>query len=731
MQRTTVSTSDISDNSEFASISTFFNATSIAVVGASNVKGKVGYEVINNLKQAKYEGKIFPVNIKEPDIQGIKAYKNLKEIKQDIQLVVVCVPTNFVSSVIDEMGELGIHHVVVITAGFKETGVEGTKLEKKLAEKLKKYNIRAIGPNCLGIMDTHSRINASFASNMPLEGNLGFLSQSGALITGILDWSLNEHLGFSKFISIGNIVDVDESDLIEELGKDSQTSAILAYLESINKGDKFIKVCKDVAEKKPILVFKSGTSKSGARAASSHTGSMAGANTAYDAAFEKCGVIRAKTVEELFDYATAYASQPLPQGPKLCIITNAGGPGIIATDHAENSGLNLASLSGDTINYLASHLPPAGAYNNPVDILGTASGDDYKFAFETVLKDEGVNMILIILTPQGMTEPVETAKAIIDSRKHFNDKPLACSFMGGPDVEPAIELLRQADIPCFPFPERAVNSLLGLYKYAQVRERIKNIKSPRRFDDVKKEVVNEIFESVVNKGRVQLLGAEAINVVKAYGINAPVTKSAFSVNEAVRIANEIAYPVVMKITSPDITHKTDIGGVVVGIKNDDEVRVHFKEIMSKAHDNFPNTKVLGVDIQQMKKTGYELIVGATFDPQWGHIAIIGGGGIYTNIYQDVAFGLVPISHDEANEMIQKTKTYNILKGARGQESADINAIVETLERISQLLTDFPEINDLDINPFFAYNSSTTEGGISAVDVKISINHEKYLKLRSE
>ena len=375
---------------------------------------------------------------------------------------------------------------------------------------------------------------------------------------------------------------------------------------------------------------------------------------------------------------------------------------------------------------MAGHLPPAGAYNNPVDILGTASGEDYKFALETVLKDDSVNMVLIILTPQGMTQPEETAQAIIDTRKNYNDKPIACSFMGGPDVDSANELLRQADIPCFPFPERAVNSLLGLYKYSMVRDRMKSVKSPRRFDDVDREKVNEIFESVINKSRVQLLGAEAINVAKAYGINAPITKTAFSVNEAARIANEIGYPVVMKITSPDITHKTDIGGVVVGVKNEEDVKNHFKEIMRSARKSFPDTKVLGVDIQEMKKTGYELIVGASSDPQWGHLAIIGGGGIYTNIYQDVSFGLVPISHEEADEMIKKTKIYNVLQGARGQKSANVPAIVETLERISQLIIDFPEIADLDINPFFAYAE-----GISAVDVKITLSYEKYHKLRSE
>jgi acetyltransferase len=561
---------------------------------------------------------------------------------------------------------------------------------------------------------------------MPLKGNLGFISQSGALITGILDWSLNEGLGFSKFVSVGNKLDVDEVDLIKEMGRDKNTDVILAYLEMISKGDEFIKVCKEVAKRKPIIVIKSGTSSAGARAASSHTGSMAGANTAYDAAFEKAGVIRAESVEELFDTATAFSSQPLPKSPNLCIITNAGGPGIIATDHAEKVGLNLPTLSGNTINYLRENLPPAAAFTNPVDVLGTGAENDYRIAMEAVLKDELVDMVLIILTPQGMTEPEKTAEMVIELHKKFPMKPVAVAYMGGFELIDGTKIFKDNDVPCFPFPERAANALAGLWKYTQIKQRLKEKSYYTEFDGVDKEIVEEIFESVANKGRVQLLGSEAIAVARAYGIAAPLTKTAFTVGEAARYGEDIDFPVVMKITSPDIVHKTDIGGVYIGVESANEVRYRFKQMMRSARKHFPETKVIGVDIQKMEKTGYELIIGVSMDPQWGHLCIIGGGGIYTNIYQDVSFSLVPVSNKEASNMLKATKIYQILQGARGLERADIPAIIETLERISALLTDFPEILDLDINPLFAFKD-----GVSAVDVKIKISHERIERIYTE
>ena len=697
----------------------FFNAMSIAVIGASNSQGKVGFDVVNNLRACHYPGVIYPVNPKSKEIQGIKAYKSLKMIKKPIELVIIAVPSKYVLPIIDDMNDLKINNVIIITAGFKEIGPEGAILEKKLGEKLLAYGIRAIGPNCLGLLDTKLPLNASFASKMPRKGNLAFISQSGALITGILDWAENEGIGFSSFISVGNKLNVDEVDLIEELGNDPNTSAILAYLESIDHGTRFIEVCQNVVKKKPILVIKSGKSAAGARAASSHTGSMTGTNTSYDTAFAKAGVIRADTVEELFDSATAFSTQPLPKGPNLCIITNAGGPGIIATDEAEFQELRLTTLEGSTINYLREKLPPAASTHNPVDILGTGNGDDYTVTLEAVLKDENVDMVLIILTPQGMTEPMKTAEGIVRLHGDNPTKPVAAVYMGGTDLIESTIYLKDNGIPCFEFPERGVRSLSGLWKYVKLSQSIEKKTTPRIFPDINKEAVADIFESVRNKGRVTLLGSEAVAVARAYGINAPITYTAFSVNEAKRLATKIGYPMVVKITSPDITHKTDIGGVKVGIKNENELVVTFKEMMSAARKHYPNAKVVGVDLQQMATPGHELIVGVSKDPQFGHMAIIGAGGIYTNILKDVSFGLIPVSTEEATEMLQNTKIYQIIQGARGQEGADIPMIIETLERISALVSDFPTILDMDINPFFA-----TPDGISAVDVKITIKMQE-------
>ncbi|MHA2251056.1 MAG: acetate--CoA ligase family protein [Candidatus Kariarchaeaceae archaeon] len=714
--------------SQYESISTFFNAKSIAVVGGSNDPKKVGYSVVHNLGQFDYPGKIIPVNPKSDEIQGYKAYKSLSDYPDTIEMVMIAVPARFVNSIIEEMGKLSIKYVVIITAGFKEIGAEGARLEKELGKSLKKYGIRAIGPNCLGLLDSHTPLNGSFASRMPLKGNLGFISQSGALITGILDWSLNEDLGFSKFISVGNKLDIDEVDLIQELGRDPQTKAILAYIEAINQGKRFIEVCQSVSAQKPIVIIKSGSSQAGARAASSHTGSMAGANTAYDAAFEKAGVIRADSVQELFDAATAIATQPLPTTPNLCIITNAGGPGIIATDYAEFSGLNVTSLSPETIEYLQKNLPPAASAYNPVDVLGTGTEKEYRVALESTLADDLVDMILLIITPQGMTEPVKTGQTLIDLHKQFPNKPVAAAYMGGVDLAEGSKLLKENGIPCFSFPERGVTSLAGLWRYAKIKkERESGVLQPEEFQ-VDKKRVREIIESVIDKGRVTLLGSEAIAIARAYGINAPKTETAFSVNEAVRLANEIGYPVVMKITSPDIIHKTDLGGVAINIKDDEEVRGNFTRMMQAGRMYSPDTKVLGIDIQEMSKLGRELIIGISEDPQFGHLTMIGAGGIYANYQEDISFGLAPLNKDEATKMLEQTRIHRLMQGVRGELPNDTDATIDTLQRISQLVTDFPEILELDINPLFVFNEGE---GMSAVDVKITLSREKAMKRREQ
>ncbi len=704
----------------------FFMPRTVAVVGASNNPSKVGYSLLHNLLRSGYDGKIFPVNLKDEEVQGIKAYRTLKEIPEHVDLLVVSIPSPYVLDLMDEAHERGIKSVLIISAGFKEIGPEGAMLEQKLLAKIREYGMRVIGPNCLGLIDNFTPLNITFTKSNSKQGNLGFVSQSGALITGILDWSVKEDIGFSKFVSVGNKLDIDEVELIELMGEDQHTKVILLYLEAVNKGREFIEVCRRVVKKKPIIAIKSGTSKAGARAASSHTGAMAGANTAYTTAFEKAGVIRVDRIEDLFTIATTFSWQPLPRSNQLCIITNAGGPGIIATDHAEFNGLSLAPLSSTTINTLKQNLHPAAATHNPIDVLGTGGAKEYRISMELAMKDPNVGMILVILAPQEMTKPVEIAEVIIDISKRFPEKPVSVSFFGGKEMEKGLELLKRNYIPAFTFPEKGVLALAGLWRYQAILSRPEFYELPREFPSVRKEIVQNIFDSVVEQGRVTLLGSESIAVAQAYGIRVPQTETAFTTNEAVEIANRIGYPLVMKITSPQILHKTDINGVRIGIQDEKELTDAFAEMLRAARTHFPHAKVIGVDIQQLAKKGTELIIGVSKDPQFGHLAIIGTGGIYTNVFEDVQFGLVPITHTEATQMLEGTKVYSILQGARGGKKADIGSVIETLERVSRLVQDFPQMVDLDINPLFA-----DETGVMAVDVKITISKEEHQKQKQE
>ncbi|MHA2503223.1 MAG: acetate--CoA ligase family protein [Candidatus Kariarchaeaceae archaeon] len=706
-------------------LSPFFTAKTVAVVGASNSKGKVGYDVVHNLKQFGYPGTIVPINRKSKEVQGIASYASLSDYPGTIEVVFVAIPAKFVNALIEEMAKLGIMYVVIISAGFKEVGSEGAKLEKQLKEQLIKYGIRAIGPNCVGLLDAHTPLNGSFASRMPVKGNLGFLSQSGALITGILDWSLNENLGFSKFVSMGNKTDVDEVDLIAELGRDDNTHAILAYIESINNGPAFIEVCSDISAIKPIIVIKSGSSVAGARAASSHTGSMAGTNTAYDAAFAKAGVMRAESVQDLFDFATAISSQPLPRGPNVCIITNAGGPGIIATDASEHAGLTLAELTTETMEYLQSQLHPAASVYNPIDVLGTGTAHEYSLSLRAALQDANVDMVLIIMTPQGMTEPEITAEKIIDLHSEYPSKPIVAAYMGGVDLEEGATLLKSNKIPCFSFPERGIQSLVGLWDYSKIKSAKSLPKTKKERYDADIETVSSIFNTAIDQGRVTLLGSETSQVAKAYGILSPDTRTAFSVNEAIAMANEIGYPVAMKLSSPEIVHKTDIGGIALNVSSDEDVRTNFNEMMQSGREYAPGSRLMGIEIQQMSKKGRELIIGLSEDPQFGHLIMIGAGGIYANYQQDVSFGLAPLTYEEAKAMLSSTRIHRIMQGVRGELPDDIERTLETLLRISQLVTDFPEILELDINPLFVFKD-----GVNALDVKITLSKERVLKRRN-
>ncbi len=702
---------------EMAGLDFLFAPSSVAVIGASRYAGKVGYSVFKNIVTSNFPGKVYPINPSSEEILGHKAYKSILDVNDNIDLAIVTVPAELVLQVAEECGQKKVKGMIVISAGFKESGHRGAELERALVEKAKEYNFRILGPNCLGFIDTFTPINASFASRSPLRGDIGFASQSGAILTGVLDWSLEEGIGFSKFISLGNKSDLNEVDTIEALASDFHTKVILLYLEGVENGVKFFEVAKRASRIKPIVVLKSGVSSAGARAASSHTGALAGSDKAYSTAFNQIGILRAHSIEELFDYGITFSLQNIPKTNAVAIITNAGGPGIIATDKCEEEGLPLARFAPETIEKLRSNLPKEASIYNPVDILGDAQEDRYRFALETVLSDSNVGHVLIILTPQAMTRPQKIAEVIVEVSKRHREKAVVASFIGGESVREASKTLMNNNLPCFNFPERGVKAIAGLVKFAEFIKKEPDQEIP--VFQVDKDKVNEIFTNVYKDNRVVLLGDEAAAVARAYGIPTPEVKLARSLEEALEIADSIGYPVVMKVASPHIVHKTDIGGVIMNLENREEVSDAYYTILSNVLRYFPSSQIYGILVQQMVPQGKEIIIGMTRDLTWGPMVGVGLGGIYVNLFEDVSFKISPFSRKEAFDMLSKTKAYRLLKGMRGEKPSDIDSIIDVVLRVSQLSQDFKMINEMDINPLFAY-----EKGCLALDVKITLEKGK-------
>lgn len=692
----------------------FFSPKTVAVVGASREEGKVGHNLLKNLVKYGYRGKIYPVNPKVDSILGIRTYASVKGISDTIDLVVIAIPAQHVSSVVDECIEKGIDSIIVISAGFKESGPDGAERERLLYQKIKKHSIRMLGPNCLGLIDTRSALNASFAADMPAEGNIAFFSQSGALCTSILDLAAVEYIGFSRFISIGNKTDIDEVDLIKALHEDANTKVILGYLEGVKNGTAFIHASRRTTKQKPMIIIKSGGTAAGAKAASSHTGTLAGSENTFDAAFRQSGILRAKTVEELFDFARVFSYQLPPKGPKIALITNAGGPGIIAADAVERSELKMAAFSKDTIDYLRSSLPRMANVYNPVDVLGDAGADQYKLAIEKVIEDPNVDAVLVILTPQAMTQIEKTAEVIAEVSNR-TDKTIVASFMGGKRIETAFEIMCQRKVPNYPFPERAISAIEAMYQYTLWQK--KPIPNIQRIE-IEKERVSSLFEKVRQSGHQHLSEEEAKQAISVYGFRIPKSILAVSEAEAVKAAEKIGYPVVIKISSPDILHKSDIGGVVVGLKNAEEVRRSFRDVTQRTHRLVPNAEIKGILVQQMVTGGKEVILGMSRDPQFGPLLMFGLGGIYIEILKDVTFRIAPIGLDDAKEMIQEIRSFPLLKGVRGERPVDLDAITDALLRLSQMVTDFPEIMEMDINPLRVFPQG--EGAI-AIDARLTIS----------
>ena len=696
-----------------------FNPDSIAVIGASNNKDKVGYVIMANIQNSGYRGKVYPVNPKEPEILGYPCYSSVKNIGKTVDVAVISVPAQRSLDVARECGEAGVKFLVVVTAGFKEIGNKGLKREKELLQICKQYKMRMVGPNVVGVMDTHTPINASFAEGFPKQGEIAFISQSGAMLLAIFDWSRSVGLGFSQFVSMGNKADLNEVDFIWAAAEDPNTRVILCYIEDVADGKRFLDVVSEACKRKPVIILKSGTSSAGARAASSHTGALAGSDLAYDTAFRQCGVIRAVTMSDLFDLAVAFVSQPIPAGNHVAIVTNSGGPGIIATDSVERNGLRMARFSKETIESLRQALPAEANLYNPVDVLGDARTDRYSASLDAVLADENTDCALVLLSPAAVTEPVETAHVIASLREKFTQKPIFAAYMGGEGLAEGCRVLTNSGVPCFTFPEPALKSFSGMVRFASLQRKLAREQQFPNVDGADKNAVKATFYDVVRDRRLVLLGNEATSVAEAYGIPVAAVRLAKSPEEAALLADQLGYPSVLKVASPKIMHKTDVGGVQVGLNTREKVIEGYHAIMNSVRRLMPGTPIYGIEVQKMMPKGDELIIGMSRDVHFGPLLAFGLGGIYVNLLKDVSFRLAAgLTLEEIEEMIAETKAYTLIRGYRGSKPADIGALVQTLARVAQLSLDFPEITEIDLNPVIAYPD-----GAVALDVKITVSYD--------
>ncbi len=690
-------------------LESLFNPATIAVIGASQDNRKVGHAVLNNLKKFSYAGTIYPVNPAGGEILGLKAYPSMAEIGSTVDLAVIAIPAPSVPQSLIECAVAGIRSAIVISAGFKEAGSRGTLLEEEVKKIAAERHIRVLGPNCLGVINTANSMNATFAADMLPKGRIAFFSQSGAMGIAIMDWAIGNEIGFSKFISLGNKADLSEIDFIEYFMHDPDTDLILGYIEDVVDGRRFMEIARKATRVKPVVLLKSGGTEAGARAASSHTGALAGSDIAFDAAFRQTGVVRAKGVQDLFDTAMAFAEGKLAAGDRLLVITNAGGPGIIAADTAEQLGIKLPHLTADSIRSMAAKLPPNASVFNPVDVIGDAPAERYAAVLEQAVRDPNVDGILVILTPQAMTDAEGTAHAVIKAAQS-TEKPVIASFMGEKRVHDAIESLKNASIPNFSYPELAVKAFKRLADQQAWKKVVPEEISTcwYNFDAAAEEIA-----AILKSGVHEVGEDEAMRILTFYGFQFPRRDLVRTSAEAARAASVIGFPLVMKIASPDILHKTEVGGVRLNIKSAEEAEEAFTEITANARRFLPNAFIKGVMVSEMVHGGREVILGVTFDRTFGHMIMFGLGGIYVEVLKDVSFRIVPVARRDALAMVNEIKTVGLLRGARGERPADIDAIASYIVNLSCLISDFPEIQELDINPLVV-----REKGAIALDARI-------------
>jgi acetyl coenzyme A synthetase (ADP forming)-like protein len=692
----------------------FFDPRAIAVIGASRTPGKLGYGVLLNILQYGYKGRVHPVNPNAVEILGLRCYPSVLLVPGPIDLAVLVTPSKHVARALVECGEKGVKGAIVISAGFREVGSDGWQREREIVDIARRYGMRLLGPNCLGIIDPVANLNASFAAGMPRQGSIAFMSQSGALCTAVLDMALADEVGFSHFVSLGNKADADEITFVEAWQDDPHTRVIMAYLEGIEDGPGFMRIARQASLTKPIIITKSGTTSAGARAVSSHTGTLAGSERAYEAAFRQTGVIRAPSVQELFDFAIAFARQPLLPTDRVAIVTNAGGPGIMATDACERAGLQLAALESQTMEALRQGLPTAASVLNPVDILGDALADRYGLALGRVTEDPNVGGILVILTPQLTTQVRETAR-IVGELSQGSNKPIFGCFMGSEAVQAGIEVLNSYRVPNYPVPERAVAAMAAMMRHRRWRDR-----PPLSLETfpVDRSRVRRVIKQVQAEGRVAIGDFEGREILEAYGIPTPRTFLARTPDEAARRADEIGFPVAVKIASPDILHKTDVGGVRLNVTARAEVRESFELMVYRAGQYVPGAEIWGCLVQEMVPGGREVIVGMNRDPHFGPVVMFGLGGIYVEALRDVAFRVAPFDRCDAREMIGEIAAHNLLRGVRGERPSDLEALAEALLRLAQLAMDLPEIAEFDLNPLTVFEEGS---GLVGIDMRLVLS----------
>ncbi|MDD3419149.1 MAG: acetate--CoA ligase family protein [Candidatus Gastranaerophilales bacterium] len=692
---------------------------SIAVVGASTKEHTIGSDIMKRLQEYKFNGNIYPVNPKGGVIEGIQSYTNITEIPGDVDLAIIIIPAKFVLSTLDECNEKGIKGICVISAGFKEAGEKGAQMEKELAAKLKEYGMRCVGPNCLGVVNTHPdiRMDGCFAETLPERGNIGFVSQSGALGGGILNILKDLNLGFAQFISIGNQADINAETAMEYWENDSDVEQILLYMESIQNPSNFRELATRISKNKPILALKAGRSAAGASAASSHTGSLAGADKAANALLAQSGVIREYSLKNLFSTAKVFANCPIPKGDRVAIITNSGGPGIMATDAICESGMQIAQISDQTREKLISFLPAAASVKNPIDMIASAPIEHYKQTLETVIADENVDMIITIYLPFLGLKDIDVAKALMEIKKAHPEKPVIGVFMTKSEFFTEISNM-EVNMPFFMYAEEAAEGLKRLNEQRLWVERPEG-KIPSY--NVDKEKAAKIIKQSLAENRAQLTTLESIDILEAYGIRACKYGLATNEEEVAKLGNEIGYPVVMKMTSKTTSHKTDVGGVRVNIQSEEQLRAEYQDLIEKLTEKNLIEGLEGVIIQEMVKGSREMVCGIATDPQYGPMMMFGLGGVFIEVLKDVTFRIAPLTDVDADEMIKSVKSYELLKGARGTKPAQIDQIQETLLRLSQLVSDFSFIDELDINPLLI--SEKTGEGI-AVDGRIKVRLEE-------